>query len=120
MQYANVIWRNGQPYSEIFDDIYYSSNASESIPGEGEFKHVFFSNNNLPARWEDCTRFIIGELGFGSGLNCILTIREWLNQPENALQHKRRRIYGFDEEKADKLREDGRGKHSRIEKRKAA
>lgn len=79
MQYTNYIWRNNQPYSEMFDDIYYSSNQAEDIAGESEFLHVFFTNNNLPARWHRCERFVIGELGFGSGLNCILTIREWLN-----------------------------------------
>lgn len=79
MQYTNLSWRDGQPYSERFDDIYYSSSDTESIPGENEFKHVFFSNNGLPERWNNNVDFIIAELGFGSGLNCILTIREWLN-----------------------------------------
>ena len=81
MQYSNLIWRNDQPYSEMFDDIYYSSDEGESISGESEFHHVFFKNNGLPERWSDNKNFIIAELGFGSGLNCILTIREWLKQP---------------------------------------
>lgn len=78
MQYSNLIWRDGHPYSELFDDIYYSSNNTEAIPGESEFNHVFFEHNNLAARWSDRDQFIIAELGFGSGLNCVLTIRQWL------------------------------------------
>ncbi|NOQ87454.1 MAG: bifunctional tRNA (5-methylaminomethyl-2-thiouridine)(34)-methyltransferase MnmD/FAD-dependent 5-carboxymethylaminomethyl-2-thiouridine(34) oxidoreductase MnmC [Gammaproteobacteria bacterium] len=78
MQYTNLIWRDGQPYSELFDDIYYSSNKSEDISGESEFQHVFFEHNGLPERWQGRDDFVIAELGFGSGLNCILTIREWL------------------------------------------
>lgn len=83
MQYTNLIWRDGQPYSELFDDIYHSSavvhaSNSEEIAGEGEFQHVFFKANMLAQRWQGSNDFVIAELGFGSGLNCILTIREWL------------------------------------------
>ncbi len=89
MQYTNFTWRNGQPYSEIFDDIYYSSNENEEVAGESEFSHVFFKNNGLPQRWENNGNFVIAELGFGSGLNCILTIREWLNYLADSQQVKR-------------------------------
>ena len=82
MQYANLIWRNGQPYSEQFDDIYYSSDEEEVISGESEFAHVFFKHNGLPERWKNTNQFVIAELGFGSGLNCLLTIREWLKHLE--------------------------------------
>lgn len=82
MQYTKLIWRDGQPYSEMFDDIYYSSNEGECISGESEFDHVFFKNNGLPERWNGTGDFVIAELGFGSGLNCILTIREWLKHRE--------------------------------------
>ena len=78
MQYTNLIWRDGQPFSEMFDDIYYSSNEGEDISGEREFNHVFFKNNGLPERWQTSNDFVIAELGFGSGLNCLLTIRAWL------------------------------------------
>lgn len=88
MQYTNLIWRNGQPYSEMFDDIYYSSNENESISGESEFNHVFFKNNGLPERWDNTGDFVVAELGFGSGLNCLLTIREWLKHLEESKQEK--------------------------------
>lgn len=88
MQYTNLIWHDGQPYSEMFDDIYYSSNDGEGISGESEFNHVFLKNNGLPKRWNDTDEFVIAELGFGSGLNCILTIREWLKHLKENKQHK--------------------------------
>lgn len=79
MQYTDIQWRDGQPYSEMFDDIYYSSNENETDSGQKEFEHVFFKHNGLPARWLEHDNFVIAELGFGSGLNCMLTIRQWLN-----------------------------------------
>jgi len=88
MQYANLIWRNGQPYSEQFDDIYYSSDEGELISGESEFAHVFFKHNGLPKRWKNTNQFVIAELGFGSGLNCLLTIREWLKHLESGGEDK--------------------------------
>ena len=88
MQFLNLNWRDGQPYNDIYDDIYYSSDKDECIAGEKEFKHVFFNNNGLPERWSNRDRFIIAELGFGSGLNCILTIREWLNQHQDNGRNK--------------------------------
>lgn len=88
MRYTNLIWRDGQPYSEMFDDIYYASNEGEDISGESEFKHVFFNNNGLPARWQTDDDFVIAELGFGSGLNCLLTIREWLKHLSETKQRK--------------------------------
>ena len=83
MQYTNLIWRDGQPYSELFDDIYYSpvqsvEDTEGSVSGSGEFEHVFFRHNGLPQRWQETPRFVIGELGFGSGLNCLLTMHHWL------------------------------------------
>ncbi len=88
MQYTKLIWRDGQPYSERFDDIYYSSDEAEAVSGENEFQHVFFRHNGLPERWQARDDFVIAELGFGSGLNCILTIREWLKHCESSNRGK--------------------------------
>ena len=88
MQYTKLIWRDGEPYSERFDDIYYSSEQGESISGQSEFNHVFFMNNGLPQRWQGDSDFVVAELGFGSGLNCLLTIREWLKHIAETGQKK--------------------------------
>lgn len=73
--------------SSRFDDIYF-------LPGHGaeEAEHVFFNGNNLEQRWQEllhnCTanpastsnnsrHFIIAELGFGTGLNFLVTVHQW-------------------------------------------
>lgn len=56
------------PRSERFQDVYFNSED-----GPGETAHVFFDGNNLPARWQGAERFVIGETGFGTGLNFLLT-----------------------------------------------
>ncbi len=55
------------PRSELFNDVYFSAED-----GIGETFHVFFDGNNLPARWQGRQRFVIGETGFGTGLNFLL------------------------------------------------
>ncbi len=55
------------PRSELFDDVYFSADD-----GPGETAHVFLDGNNLPARWQGRDRFVIGETGFGTGLNFLL------------------------------------------------
>ncbi len=37
--------------------------------------HVFLAGNDLPRRWQTRARFTIGELGFGTGLNFLVTWR---------------------------------------------
>jgi tRNA 5-methylaminomethyl-2-thiouridine biosynthesis bifunctional protein len=87
MQYTKLHWLNGEPYSEQYDDVYYSvpqdDYQQDGHPGEGEFNHVFFSHNGLPERWQGRDTFTIAELGFGSGLNFILTISHWLRHCES-------------------------------------
>lgn len=65
-------WRDGIPYSSRFNDIYFS-NAG----GLEESKHVFLGLNNLPTRWRDGNSFSICELGFGTGLNFLLSAQCW-------------------------------------------
>ena len=63
---------NNTPLSERFDDTYYSISD-----GRAETDHVYIRGNNLHERWpqmQDCT---IGELGFGTGLNFLETVRQW-------------------------------------------
>lgn len=55
------------PRSEEFDDVYFNSED-----GPGETGYVFFDGNNLPAAWQGAERFVIGETGFGTGLNFLL------------------------------------------------
>ena len=56
------------PYSEQFGDFYYSR-----ADGRDECRHVFLAGNGLPERFAAGRDFVIGELGFGTGLNFIET-----------------------------------------------
>ncbi len=68
-----VSWSEGAvPYSERFADHFYSE-----ADGRAETGHVFLKGNGLPGRWEGRGRFVIAELGFGTGLNFLETWRQW-------------------------------------------
>jgi len=62
------------PYSEEFGDFYYSK-----ADGRAECRHVFLAGNGLPDRFANTPHFVIGELGFGTGLNFIETWSAWEN-----------------------------------------
>ena len=63
---------NGTPISTRFDDPYYSESD-----GRAETSHVFVNGNNLPSRWPHMPTCTIAELGFGTGLNFVETVRQW-------------------------------------------
>ena len=69
-QTAKLDWRDGVPIAAAFDDPYYSLEN-----GLAETTHVFLSGNGLPARFGD--DFQIAELGFGTGLNFLVTWAAW-------------------------------------------
>jgi tRNA U34 5-methylaminomethyl-2-thiouridine-forming methyltransferase MnmC len=63
-------WKNGVPVACAFDDPYYSL-----ADGAEETRHVFLAGNDLPQRF--VPGFHIAELGFGTGLNCLLALSAW-------------------------------------------
>ncbi len=66
-------WRDGDmPYSPAFGDHFYCQ-----TDGRLECGHVFLAGNGLPPRWQGKNDFLIGELGFGTGLNFGETWRQW-------------------------------------------
>ena len=68
-----LVWLdNLTPKSTQFDDTYYSRQN-----GLAETRHVFIDGNDLPRRWADDTCPVIGELGFGTGLNFLATWLAW-------------------------------------------
>ena len=69
-QTAKLDWRDGVPIARDFDDPYYSLDN-----GLAETRHVFLDGNDLPARFGG--DFQIGELGFGTGLNLLVTWAAW-------------------------------------------
>lgn len=74
MQVHRLTWDECDvPVSELFGDTYYSRND-----GRAEAAYVFVDGNNLSGRWTARDRFVIGELGFGTGLNFLETWRQWI------------------------------------------
>lgn len=68
---AELDWEAGAPRSIFFDDIYYAGD------GAGQARHVFIDGNDLAARFPGASRFSIGELGFGAGLNLLAAWDLW-------------------------------------------
>ena len=65
----DIAWReDGTPYSFLFDDVYFSSGS-----GPEEVKHVFIEPNQIEDRIQTDELSNIGELGFGTGLNFLMT-----------------------------------------------
>ena len=82
---ATIEWHDGQPYSSIFEDVYFSSDN-----GLLETDYVFIKGNELITRWQAPAdkHFTIIETGFGTGLNFLCACKCWLeNAPENAVLH---------------------------------
>lgn len=76
---AELCWDDDAlPRSLAFDDIYYSRDD-----GLAESRHVFIDGNDIPRRLrEPVSRpLVIGETGFGTGLNFLLTWQAWRQAP---------------------------------------
>ncbi|MFO1370041.1 MAG: FAD-dependent 5-carboxymethylaminomethyl-2-thiouridine(34) oxidoreductase MnmC [Marinagarivorans sp.] len=73
---ARLMWdANGEPLSEQFGDVYFAKEH-----GLDESRYVFIAQNNLPQRFAELAAdetFIIGETGFGTGLNFLATLECW-------------------------------------------
>lgn len=66
----------GTPYAPDYGDVYHSADG-----GPGQAEHVFLQGNGLPGRWRGRERFVILELGFGTGLNFLATWAAWARDP---------------------------------------
>ncbi len=73
-EHGTIKWRDGQPISTQFDDIYFSRDS-----GIAETRHVFLQHNHLESRWKElrATLFTIAETGFGTGLNFLCSWQLW-------------------------------------------
>lgn len=75
---ASLQWNEqGQPISEQFDDVYFSK-----VSGLEETRYVFLQHNRLRERWQQLNPantpyFVIGETGFGTGLNFLAAWQLW-------------------------------------------
>ena len=73
---AQLHWKDDTPEAADFGDIYFSRDN-----GLAESRHVFLAGNRLAERWQQLpaqSTFVIGETGFGTGLNFLLAWQLWL------------------------------------------
>ncbi len=73
---AQIRWlESGEPFSEQFQDFYFSTDG-----GLQETEYVFLQQNGFPRRFADPqSRLLkIGETGFGTGLNFLVTAYHFL------------------------------------------
>lgn len=68
---------NGFPFATDYGDRYFSQDS-----GLAEARHVFLQGNHLPQAWQNKQHFVIGETGFGTGLNFLATWQAWQNDPQ--------------------------------------
>jgi tRNA 5-methylaminomethyl-2-thiouridine biosynthesis bifunctional protein len=70
---APIEWSgDGQPRSRLFGDVYFSADD-----GLAESRAVFLEGCGLPDAWGCRRRFVVGELGFGTGLNIAALLDLW-------------------------------------------
>ena len=83
---ARLDWQANVPVAPAFGDPYFSRDA-----GPAETQHVFLQGNRLSARFRALPargRFVIGETGFGTGLNFLCAAQAFLEDaPADAMLH---------------------------------
>lgn len=76
-------WRETGPVARDFADIYFSAED-----GLAETRAVFLEGCGLPEGWAERQCFVIGELGFGTGLNFLAAWQLWNEtRPANGWLH---------------------------------
>lgn len=73
---ATIDWQDSTPVAVDFDDPYFSRQD-----GMAESDYVFLQGNRLSERFRTLPAghtFVIGETGFGTGLNCLLAAQRFL------------------------------------------
>ena len=97
LESARLDWNDeGMPISVHFDDIYFSNNN-----GLDETRFVFLQHNGLPERWASHDRelFVIGETGFGTGLNFLASwqaFARWRNEAPASQGARRLHFISFE------------------------
>lgn len=63
---ASLAWRGEQPYSTEFDDIYHDGAQADEV------NRVFIGPSQLVDKARQQSSLLVGELGFGTGLNFVV------------------------------------------------
>ncbi|WP_457808481.1 bifunctional tRNA (5-methylaminomethyl-2-thiouridine)(34)-methyltransferase MnmD/FAD-dependent 5-carboxymethylaminomethyl-2-thiouridine(34) oxidoreductase MnmC [Kushneria sp. EE4] len=87
LQPAQLHWRDDNaPEAVDYGDVYFSRED-----GRRETEHVFLAGNHLASRWHDWHQarpFVVGETGFGSGLNVLCAAHDFLARaPDDTRLH---------------------------------
>ena len=88
-----------QPFSAKFGDVYFST-----FGGLEESTYVFINGIDAPKCWEDKDSFVIGEIGFGVGLNFLNTWHQWRSTAPKHSQLYYVSIEGYPVQKEDIVR----------------
>ncbi|MGE6195433.1 bifunctional tRNA (5-methylaminomethyl-2-thiouridine)(34)-methyltransferase MnmD/FAD-dependent 5-carboxymethylaminomethyl-2-thiouridine(34) oxidoreductase MnmC [Aeromonas media] len=94
LHHARLDWNEaGTPVSSEFGDVYFSNDN-----GLSETRYVFLLQNHLPARFShhDSDSFVIGETGFGTGLNFLATMAAFLEQAPQSGNGSRLHFISFE------------------------
>ena len=95
-----ISWRDAKvPVSVDFDDPYFSSEG-----GLAEARHVFLKGIGIPDVWIGREQFAIGELGFGTGLNFLVTLQAWRETAPSSARLDYVAIEGFPISVSDRRR----------------
>ncbi|SNZ07700.1 tRNA (5-methylaminomethyl-2-thiouridine)(34)-methyltransferase MnmD [Cohaesibacter gelatinilyticus] len=98
---AELSWLdNLTPISTRFDDSYYSRQN-----GLEETRYVFIEGNGLPEKWKKQKYPIIGELGFGTGLNFLATWQAYMHHQNSSTKISLNKLH--EDNIADCAQEDG-------------
>ncbi len=78
----------GTPVADDFDDVYFSNDD-----GLAESNYVFYQQNDIPRRLQnhDQAHFVVGETGFGTGLNFLNTWQQFKFHLANR-QHEENKV----------------------------
>lgn len=73
MPSPGLVWEPGRvPFATRFGDVYYSRDD-----GLSESRHVFLGGCGFPEAWQSADQITVCELGFGTGLNFLVTWELW-------------------------------------------
>lgn len=70
-----LLWEGSRPYSCEFEEIYFPNNAVLHS------REVFLAGIGAPQCWRGHEHYVIGETGFGGGLNFLATCASFLSGP---------------------------------------
>ncbi len=76
---SEITWKEGVPFSTQFDDPYYSLDD-----GKAESIFVFVDGTDVLNTTDGKDHIVVGETGFGTGLNFLTTWQAWRNRNPGA------------------------------------